>query len=378
MPLVPEPREGRYDDVVIGGGFFGCSLATKLARKKRRVLLLEEKSDFMQRASFNNQARVHQGYHYPRHFLTAVRSRVNFPKFVGDYRECIVDDFEKYYAIARRFSKTNANQFFRFISRTGAPIERAPEVARQFFNPELVEEVFRVQEYAFDSDKLKAKAVSLMLDTGHVDACLNARAISVSRDPLVVAWSKTRGHSESGSVIAERVYNCTYSKINDMLIRSKLTPIQFRHELTEMCLVDMANEFQGKSVTVMCGPFFSAMPFPPKKAYTLSHVRYTPHSYWLDHPQTGSVAQQVDIDGLTKPPSNFVKMVRDAARYLPLMSELKYLGSLWEIKTTLPSTEINDGRPILCKSIDELPGLTCIMGGKIDNIYDVYDAIEPQ
>ena len=52
--------------VIIGGGFFGMYIAEYFARQGKKVLLCEKEADFMQRASYANQARVHNGYHYPR------------------------------------------------------------------------------------------------------------------------------------------------------------------------------------------------------------------------------------------------------------------------------------------------------------------------
>ena len=53
----------------IGGGFFGMYLSVYFARKGHEVILSEKENDFMQRASYVNQARVHNGYHYPRSIL---------------------------------------------------------------------------------------------------------------------------------------------------------------------------------------------------------------------------------------------------------------------------------------------------------------------
>jgi len=61
------------DAIVIGGGFFGCRLALALARNGARVAVIEKESALLSRASFNNQARVHHGYHYPRSILTGLR-----------------------------------------------------------------------------------------------------------------------------------------------------------------------------------------------------------------------------------------------------------------------------------------------------------------
>ena len=79
-----------YDAVVIGGGFYGCVLALHLANSQRqRTVVLEAGPDLLRRASYGNQARVHQGYHYPRSLLTGLRSRVNFERFCEEFRDCI-------------------------------------------------------------------------------------------------------------------------------------------------------------------------------------------------------------------------------------------------------------------------------------------------
>src|SRR5262245_4941938 len=99
------PMHDEADVAVIGGGFYGCAIAAHLRRRLPRVVLFEKEADLLQRASLRNQARVHNGYHYPRSLLTALRSHVNFARFVRDYRDCIDDRFDKYYAVARHLSK---------------------------------------------------------------------------------------------------------------------------------------------------------------------------------------------------------------------------------------------------------------------------------
>ena len=141
--------------VVIGGGFYGCMLAAHLAESGDRVILCEKHDSIMGRASLANQARVHNGYHYPRSLLTGLRSRVNFPRFVREFRDCIDSSFDKVYAIAARHSHVTARHFVNFCTRIGAPLRTAAPRIRDLFDPHHIEAVFEVEEYAFDAVRLK-------------------------------------------------------------------------------------------------------------------------------------------------------------------------------------------------------------------------------
>ena len=150
--------------------------------------------------------------------------------------------------------------------------------------------------------------------------------------------------------------------------------VPLKHELTELALVEPPAELRSLGVTVMDGPFFSIMPFPARGLHSLSHVRYTPHGHWYDDDRPNRAADEVfsRSDRTTAYPH----MVRDAARYLPVIANCRYRDSLWEVKTVLPRSETDDSRPILFKPDFGLSGYHLVMGGKIDNVYDILDVIE--
>src|SRR5713226_4530428 len=162
--------------VVIGGGFFGCSLALALRERGERVTLVEREADLLLRASANNQARVHGGYHYPRSILTALRSRLNYPRFIAEFAPCIDRSFRHYYAVARRQSHVTARQFETFCHRIGARLAPAPAEVRAWFDAELVEKVYEVEEHAFDVELLRA-AVRERLQDARVEVQLATRAL---------------------------------------------------------------------------------------------------------------------------------------------------------------------------------------------------------
>jgi hypothetical protein len=39
----------------------------------------------------------------------------------------------------------------------------------------------------------------------------------------------------------------------------------------------------------------------------------------------------------------------------------------------LPRSEVDDSRPILFKPLEDAPNVICILGGKIDNVFDIAD-----
>jgi hypothetical protein len=123
---------------------------------------------------------------------------------------------------------------------------------------------------------------------------------------------------------------------------------------------------------VMDGPFFSSMPYPTEKLYSLAHVRYTPHFSWVDSSKDLSPSQITDH--LPKV-SRWRHMVQDAKRFLPCMEGVRYRHSLFDVKTVLLKNELDDGRPILLHRHPESPRIYSVMGAKIDNIYDLFEVL---
>jgi glycine/D-amino acid oxidase-like deaminating enzyme len=366
--------KSNYNILIIGGGFYGLYLAEYFSKKAFKVLLCEKDEKLMMRASYSNQARVHNGYHYPRSVLTAFRSRISFPRFSEEFSGCIESDFEKYYLIGSPLGKVSAKQFKSFCNRIGSPCERAPDRIRKLTNPKLIEDVFSTTEWAFDSLALKDIMLQRLALSG-VEIMTNCKVNGVFShgNKLVAKISQMNG--KDSEVVFDQVFNCTYSSINQVNQKSSIAPIPLKHEMTEMCLVDVPDEIKDKAFTVMCGPFFSVMPFPSTPYHSFSHVRYTPHYEWRDDQTERLIDAHAHIDSVTKNTA-WSKIKQDSKRYMPILGDCEYKSSIWEVKTVLPSSEIDDSRPILFKQDYGLKGYHCVMGGKIDNVYDVVELIK--
>ncbi|MBR7174752.1 MAG: FAD-dependent oxidoreductase, partial [Clostridia bacterium] len=85
----------KYDRIIIGAGLYGLYAALFCGRRGERVLVLECESAPFRRATYINQARVHQGYHYPRSLSTAEKSAGYFARFNRDFDFCIHREFNQ-------------------------------------------------------------------------------------------------------------------------------------------------------------------------------------------------------------------------------------------------------------------------------------------
>jgi glycine/D-amino acid oxidase-like deaminating enzyme len=362
------------DAVVIGGGFYGAAIAAYLVQQRqfKRVVLVEREAALLARASYTNQARVHNGYHYPRSMTTAYRSRINLPRFVRQWPDAVTRDFTKLYAIARRNSKVTAKQFERFCRDIGAPVAPAAPALTGLFEARLVEAVFMVEEYAFDSTVL-AQWARRELDACAVRLRLNTRVSAIARDGA--ALHLTLEDAGGATQLACRyVFNCTYSGLNQLGGDFPGTRAGLKQEITELALIEMPPALKRVGITMMDGPFFSTMPFPARGLHSLSHVRYTPHMQWPDQRGIDPYLRLRQYERASRTD----RILRDVARYLPAIARARHVESLFEVKTVLAKNETDDGRPILFEKHADMPGCYSILGGKIDNIYDVLEKLDAE
>ena len=355
------------DAVVVGGGFFGCCLARHLRSGMDRVLLVEAGEELMGRASRVNQARVHAGFHYPRSFRTAVRSHQLMRRFEADFGAAVVDGFEMAYAIARVGSKVGASRFARTYEAIGAELRPAPARVRRLFDGGLVEEVFTCREPAFDWRVLRDILARDLFASG-VEVWCGRRALRVEDRGTHAELALDGGDT----VRAAWVFNVAYANVNAIPKASGLDLVPVKHELAEVALVEAPPELAGVGVTVMDGPFFSTMPFPAEGAYSLTHVRYTPHYSWEDAPGSPPADEVARRLGFA---TRHRHMVQDARRYVPALAGLRYRGSLVDVKTVALRNEDDDGRPVLLHRHAGVPRLVSVLGAKLDNVYDVFQEV---
>jgi glycine/D-amino acid oxidase-like deaminating enzyme len=288
---------------------------------------------------------------------------------VSTFDDCIDSSFIKLYAIARRNSYVAAPQFVRFCKEIEAPLTPARWQYERLFSRNLIDSVFEVEEYAFDAIKLRNRLLQAIEDS-HVELQLNAtvEAVSTDKDDNNIQSIAYRQANQSHHVKARAVFDCTYAGLNEL--KSCQIPLKF--EIAEMALVKVPDELKNLGITVMDGPFFSVMPFPSRQLHSLSHVRYTPRMSW-----TGDETIDREAELKKAKETSFAQyMLRDAAKFLPSLGEAIIEDSMFEIKALLVKNELDDGRPILFNKPDPKAQYYCILGGKIDNIFDIYEKLK--
>ena len=84
------------DKIIIGAGLYGLYSALYLAKRNcGKIIVLEKDPESFSRATYINQARVHNGYHYPRSVSTALKSVGYFQRFLKDYDFSILKKFDQ-------------------------------------------------------------------------------------------------------------------------------------------------------------------------------------------------------------------------------------------------------------------------------------------
>ncbi len=360
----------RCDVLVIGGGMFGTWLACDAAARGHSVVLCEERQALHQVASLVNQARIHNGYHYPRSILTGLRSRENFERFATEFPGAVHRDFTHLYAIARHGSHVTAQQFALFCERIGAECVAADPGEASVFDPDRVEAVFRVKEFAFDAEVLRTVMAHRLQERGVV-VRLGTRVDRLSQEEEVGVLADL---SDGTTIRAGLVLNCTYATLNGVARASGLPILPFRQEVVEIALMRMPDPLRDIGWTIMDGPFCSSLPFPARQARSLYHVRHSVHGAWDE--AEGIVPPTLN-DLESAPPATQVRhMVQDGALFVPALRRAEHIGSLWTVRTKLHGSARTDSRPILFRSSAGMPRLYHVMGGKIDNVYDLGPYLE--
>ena len=402
-----------YDKIIIGAGLYGLYAALFCCRRGQNVLVLECDAAPFMRATYINQARVHQGYHYPRSLSTALKSAGYFERFNRDYGFCVNREFEQIYATSAQYSWSDAVQFHKFCEAAGIPCEDL--VPENYFKDGMCDGAFRTREYTYDAMILRDYFLDELAK--YPTACTircsaGIQEIHRLQDDYEItygvlsdrygAWQKA-SKQESGQketvtgeqewtdsglqcAMAPYVLNASYAGTNQILKLAGFEGFGIKYELCEIILCEVNERLRGEGFTVMDGPFFSIMPFGKTGLHSLTSVTFTPHTTSYDAVPTFACQKRSEnicsVSHLGncnecpgKPETAFPYMANLARKYLREEYQFTYRQSLFSMKPILMSSEIDDSRPTVVRVYSENPTFVGVLSGKINTVYDLDEVL---
>ena len=308
---------------IVGGGWVGCHLASKLNFFNHSITLYEKEESLFTKTSYNNQNRLHLGYHYPRSSKTRELCQTTFLRFMQDYGKFTSEIPKNYYCVANS-SHIDFNTYKKIFD-----VVDDDEVILDFEN---VEGTINTSERHINFQALNE----------YFNSTLNNL---VARESIVDLNSLSEEY--------DFVINCT----NNFLSQRNNS----FYELTITLLYDKINATQFDSVTLVDGDFFSIFPYK-NNLYTLTDVEHTPIK---------SSTNLVDIENIkiddTLLSDKIDKMQQKVLFYYPsFLNDFKYSGYYTSIKSKSVNSHA-DRSPIIERENNILHCYT----GKIQGIYSI-------
>ena len=370
----------KYDKIIIGAGLYGLYSALFCGKKGQSVLVLECDPTPFRRATYINQARVHQGYHYPRSISTAMKSAGYFEKFNRDFAFCVNQEFNKVYATSAKYSWSSGVQFKKFCKAANIPCEELPP--QKFFKDGMCDGVFLTREYTYDAMLLKDYYLQQLSTLNNVTISYGVNITSIERD----ADSYVVHTGQSQSFSTDFLMNATYAGTNQILEMLGYEKFGIKYELCEIILCEVNDALREYGFTVMDGPFFSIMPFGKTGLHSLTSVTFTPHTVSYDalpsfacQEKSGGYCSVRHLgncnDCPAKPKTAFPYMANLARKYLKDEYGFTYEKSLFSMKPILMSSEIDDSRPTVIRVYSKNPTCVGVLSGKINTVYDLDEVL---
>lgn len=371
----------KFDKIIIGAGLYGLYSALFCAKRGQRVIVLECDLTAFGRATYVNQARVHQGYHYPRSISTAMKSAGYFERFNKDYAFCINKEFEQIYATSSKYSWSDGKQFKEFCKAANIPCEEL--YPGNYFKEGMCDGVFRTREYTYDAMVLKNYLLNeLSKFSSMVEIKYGVNITNINKDIDAYIINTKEGISYKSAF----VLNATYAGTNQILDMVGFDKFGIKYELCEIILCNVNEKLKNIGFTVMDGPFFSIMPFGRTGYHSLTSVTFTPHTTSYEEVPTFACQDKSKNfcstahlgncnDCLVKPTSAFPYMANLARKYMLDEYAFKYEKSLFSMKPILKSSEIDDSRPTVIRKYSENPTFVGVLSGKINTVYDLDEVL---
>ena len=351
---------------IVGCGVFGAMIALRLSEAGCDVTVYERAKECLRGASFNNQNRLHLGFHYPRDILTARQCIQGFSRFHDEFPECIVSGFPNMYFISERDSYTGAETYedfcneldvnYSLISKQDLPV-----------NVLNVTQATLCEEVVYDCNLLRTSIMERINSSG-VTLITETQIDKVKKSKQGFELSSVQGTTD----YFDHVINCTYADINRLTSQLGYAVDVMQYEYTMIPIIKTNIETVG--ITIMDGPFMTLLPFGQTSNFLMYHVDHSViersdseniDKAWLD-PETSPI-KGIDLE------SSFQEMREACAYFVPELSDAEMIGVLQGPRVVMAKSDKTDTRPSIVRSYGQ--DYHTVFSGKIDHCVWVADEL---
>lgn len=318
---------------IVGGGWVGCHLAYKL-KGEHNVTIFEKNSELFTETSYNNQNRLHYGFHYARSNKTRELCKNTFYNFIEDYdfltktldknlycvpKKKSIVDFETYKKIFHDFEYGENDFKFKNIEGCVNTKERWIDFAetKKFFN-----------------EKLKDCFVVCNVDKKRLDK-------------LITQY--------------DYVINATNNQIVDKTIHDNF------YELTLSLLYEKKKNIIFNAITLVDGPFFSIYPYQ-NNLYTVTDVEFTPLKKFKTLRELKKYRKNINESIIRDKKILIEEKIDDY--YHEFLNNFNYYGYILSVKSKIDDKS-DDRYPIITQKENLINCFT----GKIQGIYVIEDYV---
>jgi hypothetical protein len=267
---------------VLGGGWYGCHIALRLAEMGHDVVLWESSNDLFSGASGANPARLHLGFHYPRSKLTRAMSQEHYSEFMKQYAHLTRGVPVNIYAVAANDSLVDFGTYCQVLK---GEVEFITIANTAELGLENVEGAVLTGE----------RHIRIDLARDHFKHALNGRARFLM--PC----------DELESPVFDYTIDCTFCALDAKNI-----------DRYEPCITALLSGPTGTAITIMDGPFPSIYPWDEsRRLSSLTSALHTP----IKRCSTREEAEEV-LKSCDNVNERVWKMYNQMASYYPALREL--------------------------------------------------------
>jgi hypothetical protein len=310
--------------------------------------IIDKSNDIFSGSSFNNQNRLHIGFHYPRSYKTIYECINGYNQFINIYNFLTNDINNNYYYIDNN-STISYKEYIEIYNKLDITYKIIDynEIENTIYKlNNTCNKIISVNEKYIDNFKSKEffinelKDTLIKIDNSHIFDSINniINYLNIKTDDIII--------------------NCTYNQ---------LEPIIFdKYELFIILLYKKKKINNDLGVTIMDGPFYSLYPFDlSNNIYSLTSVKYGPIYISNILIEPNIIIENYDINKLINIIENdFIKYMDSFKNYF------EYYGFKYAWKTK-PITNCDD------RSVQSniKNNIISIYGGKITGIFEASNIV---